>query len=254
MDEMVSIVMPAYNCVNTIVESVTSVLAQSHPNFELLIVDDCSNKETASVLNALIQKDNRIKVFRHLENQGVAAARNTALEQAKGKYIAFLDADDIWHPEKLKTQITFMREEKCSFTYSDYQVFKDDIGGRQNLGKRYLPNALSYHDLAQRGHTIGTLSVILDCCILGSTRFQKIGHEDFAMWLALLRCNSIIARKVPSVSCLAYYRVSANSISSSKLKAAKWMWKILWKNENLDFLRALYGFSRYAIRAALRSV
>lgn len=253
MSELVSIVMPAYNCSGTIEESVNSVLQQSYTDFELLIVDDCSSDITPSILKTLASTDQRVKIITHEHNLGVAGARNTAITKATGKYIAFLDADDLWHPDKLKVQVQFMREQNAVFSYTDYSVFKDLHGSRQFLGRRNLPALLDYYDLLQRGYTIGTLSVVLRRDFLGERRFQKIGHEDFAMWVTLLRSRQVVAYKVPDGRDLANYRVSANSVSASKVKAAKWMWAILSKQERLNLPRALYGFSRYAFRSVSRS-
>lgn len=254
MSELVSVVMPAYNCAGTIEESVSSVLQQSYTDFELLIVDDCSSDATPSILATLANSDRRVKVITHTHNMGVACARNTAIAYAMGTYIAFLDADDLWHPDKLRLQIEFMQVKNAVFSYTDYLVFKDLNGSREQLGQRSLPSMLDYYDLLQRGYTIGTLSVMLHREFLGERRFQKVGHEDFAMWVTLLRSRQVVAYKVPSEKYLANYRVSANSVSSSKIRAAKWMWAILSKQERLNLPRALYGFSRYAFRSVSRSL
>jgi teichuronic acid biosynthesis glycosyltransferase TuaG len=253
MNQLVSVVMPAYNSSATIRESVNTVLGQSYSNLELIIVDDCSRDDTSAVLACLASTDDRIRVYSHKCNKGVAAARNTAIDHANGTYIAFLDSDDLWHTDKLRQQIDFMQRESVRFTYTDYTVFKDIEGIRQESGKRRMPASLSYNDLLQRGYTIGTLSVVLRRDLLGRQRFQKMGHEDFAMWLSLLRSSNDIARKVPSAESLASYRISLNSISSSKLRAARWMWAILSRQENLGFVKTLYGFSRYAVRAVSRA-
>jgi hypothetical protein len=145
-----------------------------------------------------------------------------------------------------------MARSGLSFTYTDYSVFKVVDGRLIELGVRHLPCSLSYYDLLQRGYTIGTLSVVIERELLGGERFKKIGHEDFAMWLRLLRLNSAIAYKVPSTRCLAKYRVSANSVSSSKIRAARWMWSILSVEERLGFRAAAFGFLRYAFRSTVR--
>lgn len=254
MNELVSVIMPAYNCAGTVLASVRTVLQQSYANLELIIVDDRSQDETATLLRSLVQADERVIVHTHAQNAGVAAARNSGLSLAKGEYIAFLDSDDLWHPEKLKLQIEFMRRESAFFTYTDYSIFTESDGSRQDVRWRHLPDALGYYDLLHRGHTIGTLSVVVARDFIGGARFQKIGHEDFALWLTLLRSRGVSARKVPSGGeFLAYYRLSANSLSSSKLRAARWMWNILLRHERLNFVHALYGFSRYAVRAVLRN-
>lgn len=252
MSQLVSVIMPAYNCAATVVESVRSVLAQTYPHFELIIVDDCSMDATPAVLQELAATDPRVVVHRHAQNGGVAAARNTGISLSRGRYIAFLDADDLWAEQKLALQIDYMATKKLDFTYTDYSVFKVSDGVRTDLGVRRLPSSLRYRDLLQRGYTLGTLSVVLNRDFLGDVRFRKIGHEDFALWLQLLGTNTAVAFKVPSTACLAYYRVSGNSVSSSKYKAAKWMWTILSSQQGVGRVRAAYGFLRYAIRSAVR--
>lgn len=254
MDDLITVVMPAYNCSDTVIESIESVLEQTYKNFELLIVNDQSTDSTASVLEILAQQDARIKVINHQKNLGVAAARNAAIDCARGRYIAFLDSDDLWHPSKLDDQIRFMKSQNVYFSYTAYSVFRGDDESRQYLGIRQLPNKLDYEDFIQRGYTIGTLSVMLDRAFLGEKRFKKIGHEDFAMWLSLLRTSRIPARKVPGDRALASYRLSPSSVSSSKIKAAMWMWNILFRHEKLNFVSAIHGFIRYAVRASARSV
>ena len=117
----VSIIMPAYNCAKYITESIASVTAQTYTNWELLIVDDASTDNTQQVVEALAQSDSRIKYIRLEKNSGAAVARNTAIEKADGRYLAFLDSDDLWYPEKLKKQLEFMQENGYSFTCTTYE-------------------------------------------------------------------------------------------------------------------------------------
>ena len=126
MDELVSIIMPSYNCGVFVEESIRSVQAQTYQNWEIIFMDDCSKDDTFSVVNAIREKDNRIKFFQNISNSGAAVSRNNALREAKGRWIAFLDSDDIWEPTKLEEQIRFMEENGYAFSYTGYQEIDSD--------------------------------------------------------------------------------------------------------------------------------
>jgi len=180
-ETLVSIIMPAYNCGDVIVESINSVLAQTYTNWELLIVDDCSSDNTAEVVASF--KDPRIHYQRNEQNSGAAVTRNTALRLAKGKYIAFLDSDDMWLPEKLKKQIAFMEQNNIVMSYTPYYILTS--GNKQNI--RSCPDSLNYYELT-RWNRIGCLTVIYDREQVGLIQLPDLKkRNDYAMWLIILR-------------------------------------------------------------------
>lgn len=179
--ELVSIIMPAYNCERYIRQSIDSVLSQTYTNWELLIVDDCSTDSTADIISSYT--DPRIHYQRNDQNRRCAYTRNQAIRQAKGRYIAFLDSDDMWKPEKLERQIAFMQTHNYSITYSHYFVLSPN--GEQHL--HTCPQSLTYFQLT-RWNRIGCLTVIYDTVQVGKVFMPAIlNREDYAYWLVLLR-------------------------------------------------------------------
>lgn len=177
--ELVSIIMPSYNCGRFIAESIKSVLSQTYTNWELLIVDDCSTDDTASVVKAFA--DPRIRYQRNRQNEGAALTRNKALLAAKGRYIAFLDADDIWAPEKLEKQIAFMQQNGYAFTYHDYIEIDEDSKslGVYVSGKKHVRPFDMYTCCWP-----GCLSVVYDAQTVGLIQIPDIRkNNDSAMWL-----------------------------------------------------------------------
>lgn len=180
--ELVSIIMPAYNCADFIAESIRSVLAQTYTNWELLIVDDCSTDKTAEVIASFA--DPRIHYQRNTHNMRAAATRNEAIKIAKGRYIAFLDSDDLWLPDKLEKQIAFMQAHDYSMTYVPYYVLTQD---RTCNYLHTAPKSLTYFQLT-RWDRIGCLTVMYDADKLGKVLMPAIlNREDYAYWLVLLR-------------------------------------------------------------------
>ena len=219
---LVSIIMPAYNSEHHIEEAIESVICQTYREWELLVIDDGSTDSTAALVGAIAKKDSRISLVRFKINQGVAAARNKGLELARGRYIAFLDSDDLWLPEKLEKQIAFMDDNGYSFTFHSYRHFKD-----ANVSKKVVkvPKVLSYDD-ELRGNYIGCLTVCLDRSGLKSFSMPNERHEDYITWLNILKDNHICAYGMQED--LARYRIgNSSTISSNKLKSAWWTWLVI---------------------------
>lgn len=230
MEALVSIIMPAYNSAAFIAQSIDSVLAQTHSNWELLIVDDCSTDDTVSIVKAYTS-DPRIKLQVFDKNSGAGIARNTAVSNAKGKYIAFLDSDDLWKPEKLRKQIDFMSGNNQPFTFSFY----DCIGENgQWLGKRIkAPKILTYR-LLFFSNFVGNLTGIYDTGYFGKIRIASVRkRQDWILWLTVLK-KMRSARPVPES--LALYRMREDSISASK-------WKLL--RHNYAVYRNFHGYNAY---------
>ena len=157
IEPLVSIIMPAYNSEKYISESIESVIKQTYQNWELLITDDKSQDSTRTIVKSYSKKDPRIKLFFNSENGGAGVARNNSIKEANGRFIAFLDADDIWLPEKLEKQINFMLEGEYIFTYTAYQKFK----GTSSLGIFLPPSTTTYNKLLS-SNVIGCLTAVYD--------------------------------------------------------------------------------------------
>ncbi|WP_170947155.1 glycosyltransferase family 2 protein [Bordetella genomosp. 2] len=240
----VSIVMPAYNAGRFIGAAIDSVLAQTCQDWELIVVDDASTDGTAGLVRAYQQRDARIRHERQPRNQGVAAARNRALEMARGRYVAFLDSDDTWEPAKLARQLAFMEQSGAAISYAAYLRVDDD--GRE-LSRVRVPAVVRYADMLTSNH-IGNLTGIFRRAELADLRFEPVRHEDYLFWLhAIERVGE--ARATPSDEPLARYRASAGSLSGNKLRAAGWQWRIYRQTLGLSVARSAWLFACYAVNA-----
>lgn len=219
---LVSIVMPSYNSEKYIKDSIESVLNQTYPFWELLIVDDCSMDKTVDIIKCF--KDERIKLFQNEVNSGAALSRNWALREAKGKWIAFLDSDDLWLPTKLEEQIGFMVTNNYGFSYTDYRISNDGV-----LTNRIItaPNKMTFRKI-KRYCYVATLTVMYNSEKIGLIQIGDImKNNDYAMWLKALK--TMDGYRYPKL--LSIYTKHEQSISSgNKLKLIKWHC-ILFRNE-----------------------
>lgn len=244
IDSLVSVITPSYNSSRYIGEAIQSVLAQTYTNWEMIIVDDCSVDHSLEIIHGFVQKDSRIKVLSTETNMGAAAARNKAIEHAKGRYIAFLDSDDQWFPEKLEKQLRFMQDNDYSFSFSNYTIMDED--GHSTEKVVHVPESIDYKGLL-KNTIIGCLTVMLDTEKISPIRMPEIRtRQDFALWLNILK-RGHIAFGIPEV--LAKYRVGKGSISSNKLKAAKRNWAIYREMEGLGFFYSTWCFMNYVYNA-----
>lgn len=244
---MVSIITPTYNSEKYIKQTIESVLSQTYQNWELIIIDDCSIDKTLEIVRQY--QDDRIKIIPLKANVGAAEARNIGLREAKGKYIAFLDSDDLWKNEKLEKQLKFMIENNYAFSFSSYQLMKEDGTIINKVIK--APTVLTY-DKYLKNTAIGCLTVIIDKEKTGYFEFPQIkSSHDMALWLNIMK-RGFNAYGYDEV--LAYYRLSNNSVSSNKLKSAKTVWKVYRDFERLSFFKSLYCFTFYALNSIKRRV
>lgn len=231
----VSIITPAYNCSKTIDETFASILAQSFSNWEWIIVEDHSKDDSWEKLQSLKEKDERIVLLRTPQNSGAAVARNMAIEAAKGRFIAFLDADDLWKPEKLEKQIAFMKDGGISFSYSDYEVLYPD--GKTKL---YSPKRLETNfKRLLRINEIGCLTVVYDSEAIGK-RYMPLDcekREDYGAWLDILK-EGILAKKIGEV--LAIYRIGDGSVSAKKKSLVKHHYQVYRHHLRFGPLKALF--------------
>ena len=212
---LVSIIMPSYNTAKYIAASVKSVLAQTYTNWELLIVDDCSTDNTDEVIKPFLS-DKRIKYFKNEKNSGAALTRNYALRQAKGQWIAFLDSDDLWHPQKLEKQLKFMVEKHYDFTYTDYRIC---LNGTWLPYINTAPNKINKFKMYNYCY-FSTITVMYNLSKVGLIQIADIRkNNDYAMWLKIIEKSP--AYRLPE--CLSYYIKHDDSISGgSKFKLIKW--------------------------------
>lgn len=239
-EDLVSIITPAYNAAEYIAETIESVLAETYPYWEMLIVNDCSTDNTAKIAQSYAAKDRRIKLINLTENSGAAIARNTVIQNAKGRYIAFLDSDDLWKKEKLQKQLKFMQQNGYAFTFMAYEHFKSN---KENIKNKVpAPKKLKYRD-ALKGNQIGCLTVMLDRKQLARIKFTEQKHEDYILWLNILK-TGITAYGINES--LALYRTgNSKSISSNKLQSALWTWNVYRKVQKLSILKSIYYMCFY---------
>ena len=239
----VSVITPSYNSIRFIGETISSVQNQSYENWEMIIVDDGSTDQSAAKIKEIIEGDSRIRLLSLKENVGAAKARNLAIQEARGRYIAFLDSDDIWLPHKLKTQLLFMEEMNIAFSYASYSLI--DENGNELNREVSVPKSVDYHYLV--GNTIiGCLTVMIDREKIPYVEMPSVQPEDTALWLNLLH-EGYEAKGIQQV--LAKYRIVTNSVSRNKIRAAFRYWKLLREQERLNSVQIFYYFSKYAYHA-----
>lgn len=242
----VTIIMPSYDSEKFIIESVESVLAQTYSKWELIIVDDCSPDDSNRIITKYVDNDSRIKLIKLQKNSGPAIARNMAIETANGRYIAFLDSDDVWLPNKLEKQIKFMQDNDLAFTYSSYKLVGED---NEDLGLFITKDKISYFDMLKTC-SVGCLTAIYDTEKIGKQYMPLIlKRQDYGLWLKILK---LIGKTMGILEPLATYRIRKNSVSSNKVKAAKYQWKIYREIEKLSFLKSLYYFAFYAYNGIIK--
>lgn len=249
MNNKVSVITASYNAGRFIEETIKSVLNQTYTDLELIIVDDCSTDNTAEIVDRYIKLDSRIRFYKLKENSGAAVVRNTALEKAEGRFIAFLDSDDLWDKEKLEKQINFMKSNNYGFSFSSYRLMKEN-GELLNKEVR-VPMEVKYTDLL-KNTIIGCLTVIIDKNIIGDFNMPLVrAGQDTATWLSILR-KGHTAYGYDNI--LASYRLVEGSISSNKIKALKRTWNTYRRLENINILKSSYYFAYYIINAIKKRI
>ena len=240
---LVSIIMPTYNCGAYIEDSIRSVIAQTVTDWELQIVDDCSTDNTREVVERLAAQEKCIHYTCFSRNQGPAAARTEALRRADGKYIAFLDSDDLWEPDKLERQLAFMEKTGAKFSATAYDQF--DESGTPLPTVCLPPHKTTYRKMLLLSNPIGNSTVMYDQSALGKFEVPPIRkRNDFALWLKILRTTPYC---MGMDDILTHYRVRTNSVSSNKLAQAKYHWKLYWEIEGLGILKSLFYVGCWAL-------
>jgi teichuronic acid biosynthesis glycosyltransferase TuaG len=245
-NDLVSIITPAFRVASVINETIDAVIAQTYPHWEMLIADDCSPDETRAVVLERAKSDPRIKLVALAANGGPATARNAALEHATGRWIAFLDSDDVWLPEKLERSIAHAKKRKAGLVFTGFRRISAD--GRAIGRYVKVPDTLTYRQLL--GNTaIATSTVVIDRQIAGDIRMRKTYYDDFDCWLQILKRGHDAAGLNED---LMRYRVMSQSVSRNKRHSALHVWRAYRNLERLNLPMSIWYFGRYAIRGMLK--
>lgn len=244
-DGLVSIITPAYQAARFIGETIRSVRAQTYINWELLIIDDRSSDDTCDIVERVATDDSRVKLSRHSTNRGPVEARDTALTLSNGQYVAFLDSDDLWMPQKLERQLAYMRSRKAAISFTRFRRMSED---GSHVGRLIpIPKTLSYGQLL-RNTAMATSTVVIDRAITGPFRMTRTACDDYALWLEIVR------RGYQSHGLdedLMRYRVVASSFSRNKRKYALKVWRT-YRDIGLTLPHAAWCFANYAGHAWLK--
>jgi teichuronic acid biosynthesis glycosyltransferase TuaG len=245
---LVSIIIPTFNSEKFITETIQSVQNQTYRNWEIILIDDCSSDKTVALILEIAITDNRIQFFQLAENSGTGVARNLGVSKAIGRYISFLDADDLWKPEKLQKQIGFLTTNKLPFTFSFYDCI-DEEG--KLLNKRVeAPLNLSYRQLFFCNY-VGNLTGIYDVDYFGKITISSIRkRQDWMLWLTILKKIKVAK---PVAESLTFYRIRENSISTSKFDLIKYNFAVYRRFHRFNLPLALlymagFLFTQLAIK------
>ena len=247
---LVSIITPCYNAGSVIAETIESVLQQTYQNWELLICDDCSKDNSVEVISSYCAKDSRIKLFSTSHNTGTPAEpRNIAIDNAKGFCLAFLDADDLWLPNKLEVEVGFMIANDYKMVYSNYE--KITWEGKRDGHVIKAPDTATYKDMVKSCVIPACITTMIRRDIVGEIRFKTMPKEDYAFWLKVFR-KGFTAYNTKTLQGL--YRQNKNSRSANKLKLISGQWNILRKEEKIGFFRAIYYMVVFMIKGYLKYI
>lgn len=247
---LVSVIIPCYNSAKHIGDTLASVSAQTMGDFEILVVDDCSNDGSESVIERASALEPRLRLFKQDANKGVAKARNWALAESKGRYIAYLDSDDLWAPQKLERQIAFMSERNIGACFTSYETVEEDGSYRNTV---HVPPSITYRQYLKNtvtcSHTLLFDTCIIDKSLLVMPDIRR--GQDFATWLQVMKAgHSLYGLDVP----LAKYRKCAGSLSSDPLKSVRRTWNIYRKVEHLSVPYASYCQFWQLYHAAIKRI
>lgn len=248
---LISIITPIFNCEKLIAQTISCVQKQTYTNWELLIVDDCSTDNSAEIIDSYKREDSRIRYIKLPTNSGAAIARNRALKEAKGRFVAYLDADDLWKENKLEKQVAFMLTNNYAFTCTNYEKIDSNSESLNKIIK--LPSKITYN-LFLRNTIIQTVGVMIDVSMTGRELLTMPNirrRQDAATWCQLLK-NNFDCYAVPEA--LSYYRVVKHSLSSNKFKAIKMNWYWYRKIEHLSLFKTCYCFTGYALNAIKKRI
>lgn len=243
----ISIIMPCHNASDFIADSIVSVINQTYRDWELIVVDDSSTDNSSQIIISYVKLDNRIKYFRTKSPSGSPAIpRNMGIGFSIGNYIAFLDSDDIWLPDKLEKQIQYLNSRKVDFVYSYYEKISQN-GTRS--GRIVKTRKQTNYNSLVKSNSIPCLTALLSKSLIGNTRFKNIPQEDFCFWLDILRKGGI-AYNIEENTAL--YRVSDNSRSANKLAMFRGYWNVIRNHQHIGLLKSSYYMLTYTVLGILK--
>lgn len=249
-EDLISIIIPVYNAEKFLKDTIGTVEEQTYRNWELIFVNDCSMDKSVEIIENAIKENPKIRLIQLENNSGAAVARNIGIEDAKGKYIAFLDADDLWKKEKLDKQINFMKKNNYVFSYTGYEFADQNGFGNGKVVK--VPKSITYKQ-ALKNTTISTITVMFNVSVLGKEliKMPNVKSEDTATWWKILKKGY---KAYGLNEELSYYRRTKGTLSANKLKGIKRIWNLYRKQEKLNILYSFYNFCFYAINAVRRRI
>ena len=242
-ESSVSVIIPCYNAGKYIKETIESVINQAYTNWELIVIDDCSTDNSCNIVKEIANRDNRIRLLSTGRNTGTPAEpRNIGLREANGEYVALLDADDIWYPNKLEEQMNLVRDQGAKIVYSNGDMIDENGKFVRSMKKQEW---VDYRRTLKRNE-LSCSSTLIKKSIIGDLRFQTIPKEDFVFWLCLLRTTS--EKAYNTNTSLYAYRIVGNSRSRNKESIIKQQWNVLRNIERLNIFDAAYCFSCWVFR------
>lgn len=247
MSALVSIITPSFNSAKFIAETIQSVQHQTHQNWEMIIVDDGSFDETEQIVRSIIEKDKRIQFYKLTQNSGPAVARNTGIEKASGKYLTFIDADDIWFPTFIENSITTIDETGIPFVFSSYKRANEQL--EFVYSDFIVPNKVSYSDIL-KSNSISCLTAFVEIQKLGKKYMPLIRkRQDMGLWLNYLKVVPF-AHGIQETQ--AIYRIRENSLSRKKSDLIKYQWQFYRNVEKLNIFQSLYYMSHWMYRGFMK--
>ena len=248
-EPLVSIITPVYNAERFLSDTIKSVQNQTYKNWEILLIDDCSKDNSAQIIKEFQKYDNRIKYIKLKKNSGASVSRNEGIRNAKGRFIAFVDSDDIWKPEKLEIQIKYMLKENLGFTFTSYRYMKEN--GELTNKIAIAPSKINYNGLL-KNTIIGCSTVVIDREIVDYFEMPLVRRgQDTATWLQILRKEKYAYGIEQD---LVNYRLVGESLSSNKIKALKRTWNTYRNVEKLGLLKSSYVFCFYVFNAIKKRI
>ena len=248
-EPLVSIITPVYNAERFLSDTIKSVQNQTYKNWEILLIDDCSKDNSAQIIKEFQKYDNRIKYIKLKKNSGASVSRNDGIRNAKGRFIAFVDSDDIWKPEKLEIQIKYMLKENLGFTFTSYRYMKENGELTNKIAK--APSKINYNGLL-KNTIIGCSTVVIDREIVDYFEMPLVRRgQDTATWLQILRKEKYAYGIEQD---LVNYRLVGESLSSNKIIALKRTWNTYRNVEKLGLLKSSYVFCFYVFNAIKKRI
>lgn len=246
---LVSVIMPAYNAERYIGEAIKSVQSQNYNNLEIIVVDDCSRDGTRSIVKSIAKDDARVIMIELAQNAGVANARNVGVAEARGQYIALLDSDDLWEPQKLDYQVALLNKTNAQITYCSYGLI-DALGNP--AGRDFVVSSHANFRSMLARNEMGCSTICADARLLKAHPFNGgFQHEDYLLWMELLREGAVA---VGSPTVLAYYRLHDENRSGDKIAAARHRWDVYRRGLKMPLLESSWAFFRYALNGMRKYV